>query len=129
MQTPSFLAPYLSGDSPTRLFQGLAVGAIATMVIGFNWGGWNLGSTVEQKVETASEMAMVAALAPICVDKFERAAKANKGLIVELSAVDSWQRDGHLKKAGWATFPGGLEPDNNVAEACAGLLTKALKLK
>ena len=97
------------------------------MVIGFNWGGWHLGSTVEQQVNAASKTAMVTALAPICADKFQRAAKDDNDLIVELTAVSSWQRDGHLKKAGWATFPGGAKPDNDVAEACAKLLGEVLK--
>lgn len=105
------------------------MGVIGTLVIGFGWGGWHLSGTVEQKVETASQTAMVAALAPICADKFQRAANADNGLVVKLTAVDAWQRDAHLMKAGWATFPGGAEPETAVAEACAGLLNKALKLK
>jgi ammonia channel protein AmtB len=129
MQVPSFLSPFMDGDSPTRLIQGLVVGIVGTLIIGFNWGGWNLGSTVEEKVAAASQAATVTALAPICADKFVKAAKANNGLIVELKAVKSWQRDRLLTTAGWATFPGGLEPDNNVAEACAVMLNTALKLK
>ena len=129
MKVPSFLSPFVDGDSPKRLFQGLAAGVIGTMVIGFGWGGWNIGSTVEQKVEAAGVSAMVAALAPICADKFERAAKANNDLVVKLNAVSSWQRDDYLMKAGWATFPGGAEPDRGVASACAELLNTALKLK
>jgi hypothetical protein len=35
------------GESLTRLAQGAAVGAVATMIIGFNWGGWVLGKTAE----------------------------------------------------------------------------------
>ena len=35
MQVPSIL----QGESLTRLLQGAAVGAVATMIIGFNWGG------------------------------------------------------------------------------------------
>jgi len=129
MKVPSFLAPFLDGDSPKRLIQGLAVGAIGTMVIGFNWGGWNIGSTVEQKVETAGASAMVAALAPICAAKFKQAAKTDNGLITKISAVNSWERDRHLMKTGWTTFPGGGEPDYAVARACSVLLSKALKLK
>ena len=129
MKAPSFLAPFLDGDSPKRLIQGLAVGAIGTMIIGFNWGGWNIGSTVEQKVETAGISAMVAALAPICAAKFERAAKADNDLIVKINAVDSWQRNAYLKKAGWTTFPGGVEANYDVAEACVTLLNTSLKLK
>ena len=129
MEVPSFLSPFVEGDTPKRLFQGLAVGVIGTLIIGFGWGGWNLGGTVEKKLETASRTSMVAALAPICADKFERAAKADNDLVVKLAAVDSWQRDSHLMKTGWATFPGGAEPDRGVAEACATLLNSALKLK
>lgn len=129
MKVPSFLSPFLDGDSPKRLSQGLAAGVICTMVIGFGWGEWHLGSTVEQKVETARQTAMVAALAPICADKFERAAKSDNGLVDELRDVAAWNRDSHIMKAGWATFPGGAMPDNNVAEACAKLLSTALKLK
>ena len=129
MEVPSFLSPFVEGDTPKRLFQGLAVGVIGTLIIGFGWGGWNLGGTVEEKLETASRTSMVAALAPICADKFERAAKTDNDLVVKLAAVDSWQRDSHLMKTGWATFPGGAEPDRGVAEACATLLNTALKLK
>ena len=129
MEVPSFLSPFVEGDTPKRLFQGLAVGVIGTLIIGFGWGGWNLGGTVEKKLETASRTSMVAALAPICADKFGRAAKADNDLVVKLAAVDSWQRDSHLMKTGWATFPGGAEPDRGVAEACATLLNTALKLK
>ncbi len=129
MEVPSFLSPFVEGDTPKRLFQGLAVGVIGTLIIGFGWGGWNLGGTVEKKLETASRTSMVAALAPICADKFERAAKTDNDLVVKLAAVDSWQRDSHLMKTGWATFPGGAEPDRGVAEACATLLNTALKLK
>ena len=128
MRFPSFLAPYLDGDAPKRLFQGLAVGIAATLLVGFNWGGWQLGSTADERVETARQAATVAALAPICADKFARAAQADNGLVVELEEVDSWMRNRHLIKAGWATFPGGAEPDGQVAQACASLLSNTLNL-
>ena len=125
MQTPSFL----NGDAPKRLFQGLALGVIGTVVIGFAWGGWHLGSTVEEMVETASKTATVAVLAPICADKFVKAASTDNNLIVNLKAVSDWERDTYLMNAGWATFPGGAEPVSKVAEACANMLFKSLKLE
>jgi len=128
MQTPSFLSEYLRGDSPKRLFQGLLVGAVGTAIIGFGWGGWQTGSSVRDKVETASQTATVAALAPICADKFERAANIDSGLVVDLASIRAWERDSHLIEAGWATFPGGAKPDGDVAEACANIVSKALKL-
>jgi hypothetical protein len=39
MQVPSML----QGESLKRLLQGVAAGAIATMFVGFCWGGWSLG--------------------------------------------------------------------------------------
>ena len=41
MEVPSIL----QGESLKRLLQGAAVGAVATIVVGFSWGGWSLGST------------------------------------------------------------------------------------
>ena len=35
MNTPEFLSPYVEGNSPARLFQGLIVGAAATVIVGF----------------------------------------------------------------------------------------------
>jgi hypothetical protein len=39
MQVPSML----QGESLKRLLQGAVAGAIATMFVGFYWGGWSLG--------------------------------------------------------------------------------------
>jgi len=126
MQTPSFLAPFLNGDSPKRLVQGIVVGAIATVVVGFNWGGWTLGSTAKEMVQKGAHAALVEALAPICVDKFQRTAEASANL-VELKKVNSWQQDTFIEKGGWATFPGMTSPERGVAQACANLLAAATK--
>ena len=64
--------------------------------------------------------AVVAALTPICVDKFKQASDAKTSLAA-LKAVDSWQRDSFVTKGGWATFPGN-EPNRDVADACAKVL-------
>ena len=126
MQTPSFLVPFLQGDSPKRLIQGICVGAIATMVIGFNWGGWTLGSTAKDMTQKRTQAALVEALAPICADKFQRAVEAPANL-VEFKKVNSWQQDSFIEKGGWATFPGMTSPERGVAQACANLLAAALK--
>ena len=70
MQLPSILR----GESLTRLLQGAAAGVVATMIIGFNWGGWTLGSTAEKQVKDAEQASIVRVLAPICADKFQHAA-------------------------------------------------------
>jgi hypothetical protein len=66
MQVPSIL----QGESLKRLLQGAAAGAVATMFVGFYWGGWSLGSTADKMAKERSEVAVIAALAPVCADKF-----------------------------------------------------------
>ena len=39
-------------------------------LLAFSWGGWSLGSTAEKMAKERSEVAVVAALAPVCADKF-----------------------------------------------------------
>jgi hypothetical protein len=117
MQVPSFL----QGDSLKRLIQGTALGAVATIVIGFNWGGWTLGGTAKEMAQKSSVTAVVAALAPICVDKFQHANDSPTNL-VELKKVSSWQQGSFVEKGGWATFPGSPNPDSAVARACGELL-------
>ncbi len=86
--TPMELPPILQGDSSTRLLQGAALGIILTAGIGFTWGGWTLGSTAKTMAERSATSAVVAALAPICVDQFQRATDAPANL-VELKKISS----------------------------------------
>jgi hypothetical protein len=118
MEMPSIL----QGDSLTRLLQGAFAGFVATVVIGFGWGGWTLGSTAKQMAEKNASAAVVAVLAPMCADKFRQGADASANM-VELKKVSSWMQDSYIEKGGWATFPGNASPDRSVAQACANLLT------
>jgi len=115
------LPPILQGESLTRLLQGAAAGALVTVVLGFGWAGWQLESKAQKLASQSAINAVVAALAPICVDKFQHAAGATATL-VKLKATDSWKQDSFVTEGGWATFPGN-EPNSNVAEACAKLLS------
>ena len=117
MQLPSIL----QGESLTRLLQGMAAGAIATLVIGFNWGGWVTGGSAKEMVQNSTNSAVVKALAPICVDNFNRQVNAAASLI-ELKKVNSWQQGSFIEKGGWATMPGGASPDTAVARVCADML-------
>lgn len=119
MELPSFL----QGDSLTRLVQGTVAGAVATIFIGFNWGGWVTGGTAKEMAQKKSNGAVVSALAPICVDKFNRQANAAASL-VELKKVSAWQQGSFIEKGGWATMPGMSSPDSDVARACAEALDK-----
>ena len=117
MQLPKLL----QGESLTRLLQGAFAGFLATVVIGFGWGGWTLGSTAKETAAKSAAAAIVAVLAPMCADKFRQAAEATVNM-VELKKVSSWMQDSYIEKGGWATFPGMSSPDRGVAQACATML-------
>src|SRR5579862_6936963 len=117
--------PILQGESLKRLLQGAFVGFLATVIIGFYWGGWTLESTARQMADNRANTALVSALAPMCADKFRQAADAPLNM-AELKKVSSWMQDSYIEKGGWATFPGMASPEHGVAQACADLLT-ALK--
>jgi len=116
MQVPSIL----QGESLKRLLQGAVVGAIATMVVGFNWGGWSLGSTADKMAKEQSELAVVGALAPVCADKF-RALPDVAAKTVALSKVESWKRVEEFPKE-FVTLPGETSPSSALVKACYALL-------
>ena len=119
------LPEVLQGPSLTRLIQGFVAGAVVTLVVGFGWAGWSLASTTQKQIEAAQQASAVRVLAPICADRFQRSADASANLKA-LNSTDSWKRDEMIEKAGWTKFPGS-EPDRQVAEACAKLLSDVKK--
>ena len=125
MQVPSML----QGDSLTRLLQGAAAGAVATIVVGFYWGGWSLGSTADKMAKERSELAVVAALAPVCVAQF-RALPDAEAKQIALSKVDSWKRRDEFPKE-FVTLPGESYPSSALVDACSTLLLapKSAELK
>jgi hypothetical protein len=100
---------------------GAAAGAIALAIVGFNWGGWVTGGTAETIAKDRAATAVVAVLAPICVEKFRQAAGASANL-AEMKKATSWGQSTFIEKGGWATMPGSTEPDSAVARACAETL-------
>jgi hypothetical protein len=112
----------LQGPSLTRLLQGAAAGAAVTMIVGFNWGGWVTGGTAKDMVQRSSTSAVVTALSPICVDKFQHSAEAATNL-AELKKTASYQQGSFIEKGGWATLPGSTDANSAVARACAEMLS------
>jgi glycosyltransferase involved in cell wall biosynthesis len=87
-------------------------GAIAIMILGFNWFGWMLGGTAEKMANQRAENAIVVALTPICVEKFQHQAGAVEKLAEFKKISSSWDRrsliescraDGFIEKV---FFPG-----------------------
>jgi hypothetical protein len=112
MNMPSNIKPWI---------QGGIVGAIALAIVGFSWGGWVTGGTATKEAAAASHDAVVAALAPICVEQFR--AQGDAGAKIDaLVKTSSWERGTMVRESGFATMPGAKTSDPDVATACAKIL-------
>jgi hypothetical protein len=120
MRSPSIL----QGESRTRLLQGVTIGAIASMVIGFSWGGWTTGGTANRLAAERADTAVVAALTPICVEKFLQSSDAQANLVVLQKISSNWEQGEYLQKGGWVTQPGATSSDYHLARACAEKLSQ-----
>ena len=102
---------------------GIAGGAVALAIVGFTWGGWTTSGKAETTALLRVNDAIVGALAPVCVDKFQRAGDASANLTA-LKKVDTWSQGDFVEKGGWATVPGTHSSArlSAVAKACAVLL-------
>ncbi|AWL97667.1 MULTISPECIES: hypothetical protein [Bradyrhizobium] len=110
---------------------GAVAGAIALAIVGFGWGGWVTGGSAETIAKNSAATAVVAALTPICVEKFRQAADASANLVEMKKATYAWDQSKFVEKGGWATMPGSTEPNSAVAKACAESLgsNKAVELR
>ena len=80
--------------SKSTLGWACAVTAVATMIIGFSWGGWVTGGTSQTMAATAK--------------------------LIELNAItDTYKRRQFVETGGWATMPGQKSADRRAAEGCA----------
>src|SRR6266567_3961433 len=105
MQVPASVKPAI---------WGAIGGAVAAMIIGFVWGGWVTGGTVERMVVTSAEGASVLALTPLCVAKGEQQPEQ----LVLWKKESAWSRGDFVIKARSA-----------VAKACASTLVEAMDAK
>lgn len=121
MQLPKIF----QGESVTRLLQGAFAGAVATLVIGFMWGGWVTGGTAKSMTSEAVEATQVTLYSPVCVERYM--AKATPEQRAEFAKENDWNRDSVIEKTGFATPPGASSPSDAVADKCAETLSKLLK--
>lgn len=105
---------------------GAVLGAGAMGFIGFSQLGWTLGSTAERIADERAQSAVVAALAPICVERFRQQADAPAKLAQLNKVFSSSDRRSFIEKGGWATTAGSDMPNSAVATACAEQLGRSL---
>ncbi len=120
MEVPAILR----GESLTRLLQGVAIGAVASMVMGFSLGGWVTRGTASHLADEQADSAVVFALTPVCVEKFLQNSDANANLAQLQKISTGWEQGDYLQKGGWATRPGSDTSDYHLARACAEKLAQ-----
>jgi len=107
---------------------GAIGGALLCAIVGFAWGGWVTGSTAREEAAAAAHEARIAALVPICVQRFKSQDDAAARLAA-LAKANFWDRADLIVKSGSAALPGSKETDRDVARACAEILTKTATSK
>ena len=110
-----------SRPSKTLVFWACVGSMVATMIVGFTWGGWVTGGTARAAAETQAGDAVTKRLAPICVMRF-KADPGKTAKLKEMNDASSYDRAEYVQKQGWATMPGEEAPDRKVADECVKLL-------
>jgi dienelactone hydrolase len=102
---------------------GMIGGGIATMVIGFSWGGWITQGTAGQMESASAEAAVVQAFTPLCVAR----AEPQLDKLAELKGLSSWKQSDFVTEAGWVDNVSDKYRDE-VAGVCASTLIEGMKL-
>jgi hypothetical protein len=103
---------------------GAVGGAIATLALGFYWGGWHTTGSANRMVSEQSEKKVIAALAPFCADRFVKSASAAQSAEL-LKITTNFERGSFLEKGGYTSSPGSTEVNWGVGRACGDLLVAA----
>ena len=109
--------------SKTVLFWSCVACIVATLIIGFSWGGWVTGGTAKEMADDAADTARAQVAAAVCVENFMDAADAGLQLTSLKAITSSWKREDFIEEGGWAKIAG--EEYDEAAELCAEQLMKA----
>jgi hypothetical protein len=90
---------------------------VATVAIGFTWGGWVTNTTAAAMADRAAIAGQAKLAAAICVDRFVTGPDAS-AQTARLKAAETWQRGDFIRQAGWLTLPGRTEPVAGAADLC-----------
>lgn len=108
--------------SKTLLVWACVVTAIATMIIGFSWGGWVTGGTSNKAAAAAGDVARGELASSICVERFNAAPDAATKLTEFKAITDGYKKRQFVEAGGWATMPGQKTADSRSVEGCATAL-------
>ncbi|MBX5180289.1 hypothetical protein HJB77_29245 [Rhizobium lentis] len=122
-KTPIFERFNSYQPSKTILVWACVATAVATIVVGFNLGGWVTGGSSLQAATAAGKTARGELASAICVERFKAAPDAI-GKLVEFKALsDSYKKRQFIEAGGWASMPGQTSVDSDIAESCSAALS------
>jgi hypothetical protein len=111
--------------SKTVFFWSCVACVTATMIVGFNYGGWVTGGTAAQMATSAADRARAELTASVCVTQFDKGVD-KIAMLASLARTDSWKRGDFIEKGGWVALPGIDKPVSGAADLCAKQLTDAI---
>jgi hypothetical protein len=106
----------------TMLFWACIVSIVATMVVGFGWGGWVTGGTSRTIAATAGDVGRGELASAICVQRFNAAPDAAAKRVEFKALADSYRKRQFVEAGGWATMPGQTAPDRLGVDGCVTAL-------
>jgi hypothetical protein len=105
--------------SNAKLFgAGIAVGVVATLIVGFSTDSLVTPSNAERMARDAANEAEIAAVLPYCIANFRASPNLEKNLAA-LQKTSSWMRDQFIGEGKWANTPDGEGVSSSVLSACA----------
>ena len=102
---------------------GSVGGAIATLIIGFYWGGWITSGTAGQMEKASAKAAVIQAFTPLCVAQGEPQLEK----LAALKELSSWKHDDFVDAAGWVDNVSD-KYRSDVAGACALALIEGMEV-
>ena len=109
----------------------VGIGIVAALALSFNWFGFGMGamlaSTAKKIADKKVNAEIVALYTPQCVRHFEAQTNMPSHWAALKKAVSDYDQQDFIEKAGFATPPGAKEANDDVANACADMLTATLK--
>jgi hypothetical protein len=108
--------------SKTTLVWACIAAMIATIVVGFSWGGWVTGGTSQAMATLAGKTARGELASAICIERFNAAPDAIARLAEFKALADNYKQRQFVEAGGWATMPGQTTPDRLVVQGCTTAL-------
>jgi hypothetical protein len=110
--------------SKAMIFWSCVGAVVATLVMGFTWGGWMTASSARKAISQASYDARAEMVAAICVKRFG-GSPDHVANLAALKGTDTWKRDEFIVKGGWLKIDGQESEISGASTLCAQRLIEA----